>query len=331
MAPTPSTQTTATAARPAVSPSRAGWLSRSVLIGLGISVAVHLIILVIVAMVQIPQVFMDAGGGPGDEGPEFEITTTSELESIAQSLSELESDQAELTSDDLASELLASLDELDPSLDPSSIQLPTAAGNDPLGESFGGSESSGAGGGAGASFFGLEASGQRFAYIVDKSSSMRTTDALQEESRMELTQRELARSIDALVETAEFLVMFYSDGPERLNNWRRWRPAIERNKQDARRSIHLVEPQGGTYPVEAFRLVLELRPPPDAIYFMTDGLIENDVPEEVERLNRRLGVPVHCVMFGGFSTDDERRAVERLMRRIAGDSGGSFTRAGGRP
>lgn len=320
-------------ARPAgalTPPPRTGWLTRSVLIGLAASVVAHIAIILLVGLVRVPFSFADAGGTVGEEGPEFTITTESELESISTSLSEAEQ-QDDLSSGALAADLLASLEELDPSLDPATLELPAAAGSGSLGDSFGSGAEAGAGSPGGASFFGLEASGQRFAYIVDKSSSMRTTDPLRAESRMALTQRELARSVDALVETAEFFVAFYADGAELLNNWRRWRPAIERNKLDARRSIFLVEPQGGTYPAEAFRLVLSMRPPPDAIYFMSDGRIENDVPAEIGRLNDRLRVPVHCIMFGDFVVDDERLAVERLMRRIASESGGSFTRAGGRP
>ena len=77
---------------------------------------------------------------------------------------------------------------------------------------------------------------------------------------------------------------------------------------------------GGTHPADAFEMAFTLKPRPDAIYFMTDGLFDEAVAERVLRLNRQGSrpVPIHCIAFG-------TRDAEALMRQMAQASGGSFT------
>ncbi|MEZ6090118.1 MAG: hypothetical protein R3C05_19240 [Pirellulaceae bacterium] len=80
---------------------------------------------------------------------------------------------------------------------------------------------------------------------------------------------------------------------------------------------------GGTDPTPAFRDAFELSPPPDIIYFMTDGLFDPSVVGEVARLNtKRPKVQVHAISFIDNSS-------ESLMRRIAEDSGGTYTHVPG--
>jgi hypothetical protein len=148
-------------------------------------------------------------------------------------------------------------------------------------------------------------------------------------TRMELTQRELDRSIDALLESAEFFVVFYSDRATPLGSRRMWTDATERKKLWARRELYRVYPDGGTRPITGFDQVFALRPPPDAIYFMTDGRFLHNVPEEITRMNDREMIPIHCIMFGDFANSGDRNEVERMMRKIASDSGGSFARVRG--
>ena len=308
-------------------------LRRATLIGAGASLAVHLVLWLIAALVTVSFKTPDAGGSaPGTV--DFAVMTSVELATLQQDALELEAPAApELASSDLAPVELTTDASGAEALVPELTQLDTALGSGDVSASSSfdaaASGSGGAGAGSGASFFGLEAQGRRFAYIVDRSASM-NADTPSGLTRMELTQRELDRSLDALLESAKFFVVFYSDSAYPLGSRRIWSDATQRKKLWARRELYRAFPDGGTRPLSGFEQVFKLRPPPDAIYFMTDGRFQGDVPEAIEQLNRRARIPIHCIMFGEFSSSVDRDEVERMMRTIAADSGGSFARVVGR-
>ncbi|MEM8835491.1 MAG: hypothetical protein AAGD00_06700 [Planctomycetota bacterium] len=171
--------------------------------------------------------------------------------------------------------------------------------------------------GGSARFFGVEARGSRFVYICDVSGSM------VREQRMQRLRSELNASITDLLELAHFSIVFYSDGAYPLTGGR-WVQASERFREEAARNIRAVEPSGGTNPVPAFQIVLDMTPLPDAIYFMTDGDFDEKVTaaltatiERAARSSRRR-VPIHAITFGSD-------AEERYLRGIARRSGGSYT------
>lgn len=174
-------------------------------------------------------------------------------------------------------------------------------------------------GGAGgeARFFGVEARGSRFAFVVDVSGSM--LDA----KKIGALQAALLESIEGMLESASFCVILYNDQPIPLMG-EKWLRASEENKQSAERNIALIAPGGGTNPLPGFETAFGLKPRPDVIYFMTDGMfspeIEEQLPGYVDSTNRNgdTRVTVHCITF-------EDRASEKLMRRIARQSGGSYT------
>lgn len=168
-------------------------------------------------------------------------------------------------------------------------------------------------GGGGASFFGVEARGSRFAYIVDTSGSMA-------DERLAALQRELTRSVDGLLEHSSFTVVFYSSTARVLGGRTRWMRANQRHKTFADREIRAVSAGGGTNPTKAFEIVFGMRPRPDAIYFMTDGEFTDSVAAVVAQLNESGGrkTPVHCISFID-------RISERLLRSIAEQSGGTYT------
>lgn len=168
------------------------------------------------------------------------------------------------------------------------------------------------GGGGGASFFGVEARGNRFAYIIDVSGSMDVGGKLQS------LQRELANSVSNLSESSSFVVFTFSSGAAALGGRKSWTQATGQGKGWAKLEIERLRAEGGTVPLPAFQDVLAIKPRPDAIYFMTDGEFESTVVEEVQALNRKYRVPVHCICF--VSKD-----AEGLMRRIAQLSGGTYT------
>lgn len=306
---------------------RRRFLERATIVGLAVSLGVHLLLMLVAALVVVRFDGADAGGS-GGETVDFAVLTETELMAPSDARVDLEVPTIEdlqtqaLESTELLTDVSSTAAE---SLEASAnVDLVTGAGD--LSESSLGSESFGsgaAGAGSGASFFGLEAQGRRFAYIVDVSASMRQPTS-SGRSRMELTQGELSRSVSDLVESAEFFVALYSDGPLLLGGRTGWTSAVELNKRSARRDIARIYPDGGTRPLGAFERVFGLDPPADAVYFMTDGEFDPGVPEAVARLNRGRRLPVHCIMFGEYGSDTVRQDVERMMRDIARRSGGRF-------
>lgn len=188
---------------------------------------------------------------------------------------------------------------------------------------LGGSGDITSGGGAfggGASFFGVEAQGNRFAFILDISGSMAN-------DRLDRLKQEVERSLNLLHENAYLSVVLYNSEADPLTG-ERWRAATLNQKKDILKRLNSREAVGGTNPMSSFELIFELTPKPDAIYLMTDGLFEGDpieVAQTIVRLNN-LGDKrsvIHCITLVEDGAAD-------AMRIIAEGSGGTYTHISGR-
>lgn len=165
----------------------------------------------------------------------------------------------------------------------------------------------GAGSGT-ASFFGLEATGNRFVYVVDQSGSML------QGGRLRAAQNELIRSIRALEEHMEFYVVFYNDrtlvmpasGPVK---------ATAQNKRKYEAWINEVIADGGTRPAEPMKMALELEP--DAVWLLSDGEFEASVCSQVRDANRNARVQIHTIAF-------HSNAGEAQLARIARENRGVY-------
>lgn len=306
---------------------RRRWLERATIYGLGGSVAIHVLLILIAALITVRFTFGDAGGS-GGEGVEFAVLSDVDLASensalladspvVDTTMSETISDMDLLsdTGQDRSAEDLS--ESIAPALDPGGGSLTSLDGE---------TGSAGAGSGDGASFFGLEAEGHRFAYIVDVSGSMKSTTG-GEQTRWDLTRAELVRSLGSLQGDAEFHVQLYSSGSRSLFGVNEWTRATPINKRLSTESLFLTEPAGGTEPEPAFRTVFALEPEPDAIYYMTDGEVSDPASfaAAVRKLNGRDRIPVHCILVGDAGSPDAQQRVESLMLNIAKQSGGRFT------
>lgn len=303
------------------------FIERATLYGLAGSALIHLLMVLLAALITVKFSFGDAGGSEG-QGVEFAVLDSSELAADASPIlleqrapvdttfaeSRVEMDLLAESGEDRSVEDLS--ESIAPSLDPG------GAGVTSIDSSTG---SSGAGSGDGASFFGLEAKGKRFAYIVDISGSMRTTSG-GEQSRWDLTRRELARSITSLEGDTEFHVQLYSSGSLSLFGGAVWSVSTEVNKRLASDALFSVFPDGATNPEPAFRAVFSLEPEADAIYYMTDGEVTDpaEFASLVRRLNGKERIPVNCILFGDAGSPDAQQRVESLMKNIAKQSGGRF-------
>ncbi|MEM1423514.1 MAG: VWA domain-containing protein [Planctomycetota bacterium] len=187
------------------------------------------------------------------------------------------------------------------------------------GESIGeGVTGSGAGGVA--SFFGVEARGNRFAFVVDISGSM------QFDARLPLLKNELREAISGLLEYTHFSVWAFNSQAYPITGVR-WVDATDSAKGRADSSIRAMQASGTTAPEDALRQVFELRPRPDAIYFMTDGDFDGGGPS-IATLIRDLNdagfrrIPVYCLTLVD-------RSGEQVMRQIAQESGGTYRHVSG--
>ncbi len=282
------------------------WLWRATVAGAVISIIAHVVFLAISAFI-----FFSRSSGSGAGATTFQLAVVTEAE-----LAELQAADDDFQPMVPAADAEAAEEALDQSTPDMGEAL---AGIENLGaEGLGGagdmgqSIGTGLGGGSGsASFFGLEAQGRRFAYIVDVSGSMSIG------GRIEALRRELTTSIRDLDANMSFLVIPFSDTAFELDGRQGWQEATEGGKRWATRAIARLEPLNGTRPLGGFQIALGMRPRPDAIFFMTDGEFDPGVADELLRMNREPRVPIHCICF-------HSQGSEPLMRRIARDSGGSY-------
>jgi hypothetical protein len=167
-----------------------------------------------------------------------------------------------------------------------------------------------------AGIFGVEATGQRFVYVCDRSASMDEPAG----RPLAAAKRELLASIEALGDSRQFHVIFYN---ERLSIFAppgpRGRPvfASEENTRAVRRFVDAVQADGGTRHYEAVAAALKLAP--DAVFMLTDADVDDDLSEdELARLvNVLRGTRCLVVQFGGG------RRSPRLAR-LAAESGGVY-------
>ncbi len=290
---------------------------RPVLVFAGsLSLCVHLALLVVLAVVVLDRPLKSVRIGSG-ETPLAVLSEADLRDSIQVDLSDDAPTDAELTDPDVFTDAESSASTLHAdlaSLDVGDLSTLSGSGGAEVGEGVG----AGAVGGGAASFFGVEARGTRFAYIVDVSGSMAG-------DRLRSLQGALSASIQGLGEGARFSIVLFSSDVVALTR-QGWVEATARSVRDMLILIRGINASGGTNPLPAFELIYAMTPPPDAIYFMTDGIFTSPeaVAQLIDRMNKSGGgrAPIHCITFVD-------RDAEEIMRVIARRSGGTYTHIGG--
>ncbi len=172
-------------------------------------------------------------------------------------------------------------------------------------------------GGVRTGIFGLEAKGNRFVYVFDRSASMGQPEG----APLAAAKEELIRSIDELGDVQQFYLIFYN---ERLQVFSppgtrgRLLFATEENRRSARRFIQGVRADGGTRHAEPLAAAFRLNP--DVIFLLTDADAKDDLSEaELERLARLAG-GARCmvVQFGA----EEQRSLR--LAELAARCGGKY-------
>jgi len=166
--------------------------------------------------------------------------------------------------------------------------------------------------------FGLEARGNRFVYVFDRSASMAEPGGLP----LARAKEELLRSIEQLGDVQQFYVIFYNDRMHLFTAAAargRLVFGTAENKKSARRFVAAVQAAGGTRHAEP--LLAALRLAPDAVFMLTDGDSGDDLTEEeLRRVTAALG-RARCliVQFGGDGVERSPR-----LARLAAASGGEY-------
>ena len=146
------------------------------------------------------------------------------------------------------------------------------------------------------SFFGIEAAGRRFVYVLDRSGSMGEPD----NKPLCAAREELLKSLDRLGSLHQFVLIFYNqepsvfagDAPGRLPF------ATDIEKSQARKFVEAISAQGGTDHFNALAKAVKLNP--DVIFLLTDGEQKDDLSADeladIRRMNRSVA-RIYVVQF----------------------------------
>jgi len=290
-------------------PVRAPRLLRAVLLGVAFSVPFHLLLVGVLALIPILR--------PVATEPEFEVfdvvlAAPTPLERVAAPSTELADDMPALEAAGPEEPLMAE-----------AMPLPTQGSPIPIESGFGSGTGTGAGAGAGdgfggggaggTTFFGVQGTGRRVAFIVDKSGSMSRGN------RMDRARAEVTAAVWGLPDYAKACVLFYDTtiiSPPGFDAFTRLRGA---SREDFVSFLAQLRPSGDTSPIGAFRRVFGQGERPDLVYFLSDGEINPEEVDAILALNAS-GRPavIHCIALGSD-------AGKVQLQRVAAVSGGSFT------
>ncbi len=173
------------------------------------------------------------------------------------------------------------------------------------------------------SFFGIEAHGHEFVYVLDMSGSM-------EGRRFRRATAELERSVSGLRESQNFYVLLFDDTAVQMFNGRGIRPksvpATSENKEKLSEWLKTAFRGGGTDPRDALRIALRMNP--SAIFMLSDGKF-NGKKNQSSSLVRgnsdafsiveaaAASVPIHAIAFENVTSCEN-------MKRLAEMTNGAY-------
>jgi hypothetical protein len=172
--------------------------------------------------------------------------------------------------------------------------------------------------------FGLEGTGRRFVYLIDRSASMNDGGG----RPLAAVKSALIESLQSLTAAQTFQLILYNERPQiflpgptdGVGGSRLLRGDAETIERVIR-YVRGARAFGDTDHLAALRSALMLGP--DVLFFLTDGrlppLSSQDL-EEVRRWAGRSGTVIHCIEFGA----DASPPVETFVRTLAGQNGGEY-------
>ena len=277
-----------------------------------VSMLIHMTLMLVLALISCER----GGHGIGDEILIGEIA--------APNLSENQEDELNANdANDMKGEADETMDEIAPPTDVSesadtlsvNIASLSAGGMSGGGGDIGKIAGSSGTLGEGASFMGLHAKGSRFCIIADRSGSM-------DGPKLNFVKQEILETLTSMKNKSRFQLFFFNFRHKKLpgKDWRHPRKA----RPEVERWMQTILAGGGTDPLSSFQQAFKLKPRPDAIFFMTDGLFPAGVVDEIARMNKsgEKRVRIHTISF-------MNRESEALLKKIAQDSGGKYRHVSG--
>lgn len=204
--------------------------------------------------------------------------------------------------------------------------------------------------GTGTVFFKQEIHAGRVAYVIDYSLSMRG-------KREKLMREELAKSVRNLSSTMQFQLIFFcgpvwiagdsfeekDDGTVFINHgkakyrWGKgdnpgswepkgkkpraeWLTADSATVAEAVKNIRETPLQSGTHWVSPLEMALAMKPPPQVIFFMTDGASPGTTGDDIRRLGNRAKAFNVTINTMAMMEPDAEEGMKELAKR----SGGTF-------
>lgn len=177
-------------------------------------------------------------------------------------------------------------------------------------------------------FLGIKSQGQRFCIIADNSGSMSGPKIVD-------LRTQLLKTLKDFDKGGEYYIYCFNSVSEPMPH-PSWLTNAAPEAGKIRTWVGDIAARGGTNPANSFESAFKLSPPPDVIFFMTDGIIPTTTPALVEKLNK--GTPkvvVNTIMFadgrqqvrrGTHPSETMEERAEMFLKQIAKDSGGAFTR-----
>jgi Ca-activated chloride channel family protein len=169
----------------------------------------------------------------------------------------------------------------------------------------------------GAAFMGARDNGTRVVFVIDCSASMQNHNA------MRSAKAALVASLQSLVDTQQFQVLFYNQQTHLLRlrgTETKLLFATELHKTLARQQISGIQPDLGTDHLPALKLALRLQP--EVLFFLTDA----DEPQlsagelqDLQRLNAGR-TRIHTIEFG---TGGELN-VDNFLKKLARQNDGTY-------
>jgi hypothetical protein len=282
------------------------------LAGWGVSLLLHAILLVSLAYIV-----MTVGYGQGVKDAEVGVIGDHEGPSIEKGSATLNASETvtpevgSLTVSDSVTEIrdvtLVSTVNVPSSSAPMQAVIGLSGGGQAKGD-WNGVSLAGGGGGGGGQFFGLEARGSKFVYVLDHSGSMG------EMKKLETLKIELAESVRSLKGNCKFFMIFYDHNYIKMES-----PdlvaATKENKEKYLAWAETMRSGGGTDPTEAMKEALALKP--DAIWLLSDGLFPERVADAIKAANPEAKVQIHTIAF----FEDSGKEV---LSRIAEENRGKY-------
>ena len=159
-----------------------------------------------------------------------------------------------------------------------------------------------------AKFFGLSASGRRFSFVVDRSSSMAGTPLLRAKEELMKCIRSLPRHVEVQVVFFDSFAAAAPGGFKLLSH---------RRIDELQKWVDLIAPGGGTNVDAGMKMVLSGGQKPDAVFLLTDGEFDAGSPAFIRQLNKSQSVQINTVAL----VSD---AGAPLLKQIARENNGDY-------